>query len=428
MITFKVEDVTPASEPLDNISFDKLVHQFGTGIQKNSHQNENLIDFGQHAFLNGLHVAYAEHRPFVISPDTIWTMIAQGFAHHVNKNHVYLKSMFVEFEGKKTIKYENQEIEFNNPDSPWELIIDGLLDKTKEFLGSELTEIFNTNFSTTTEADRLTSIATLLYSQKNYFEYQGAISICGIPEITVKGTSDDWKQLIDKTQYLGQYDLDWWTDELIILLKQIKQTVDGASNKTFWKNIFKIKEGEGCGDPDLINGWIARFFPYDDDGNVRMLDTIKLDDIYRELPAQTVSVPILLKNEQLNTSINSLFTAGLMGAKQHKESLAIEPQNCWLIGLNDRVNDKIETGSEMEYEIYDEFPYQILNRHGFRHLILHFKKDFFLPMRLKQCFFVTIEVNGNFSDKDIRSIRALKAVKIVANGIVLWDGNKASNA
>lgn len=50
-----------------------------------------------------MYQAYADHRPFVLSPDMIWLLISQGFAQHVNANHESLRKYFVDFSGKQSL-------------------------------------------------------------------------------------------------------------------------------------------------------------------------------------------------------------------------------------------------------------------------------------------------------------------------------------
>lgn len=46
------------------------------------------------AFYDAMFEAYAHHRPFVLSPDTIWLLIAQGFGQHINNNAEELRDFF----------------------------------------------------------------------------------------------------------------------------------------------------------------------------------------------------------------------------------------------------------------------------------------------------------------------------------------------
>lgn len=55
-------------------------------IVAQSDASDSLVNFGYHPFFNGMYKAYADHLPFVISPDMIWLLISQGFARHVTNN------------------------------------------------------------------------------------------------------------------------------------------------------------------------------------------------------------------------------------------------------------------------------------------------------------------------------------------------------
>mmetsp|Transcript_1035 Transcript_1035/g.925 ORF Transcript_1035/g.925 Transcript_1035/m.925 type:complete len:138 (+) Transcript_1035:572-985(+) len=102
-------------------------------------------------------------------------------------------------------------------------------------------------------------------AMKNYFEYTVYTS-CGIPEITLKGTQDDWKKLREKVYKLKEMNknnalkLDFWMETLTSVVDKI---VDTALTKEvdveFWKSIYKWGSGSGGA---RINGWILAFFPY----------------------------------------------------------------------------------------------------------------------------------------------------------------------
>ncbi len=44
--------------------------------------------------------AFSEHRPLLLTPDTIWMTIAQGFAQHINNNAERLRYQFVDGSSK----------------------------------------------------------------------------------------------------------------------------------------------------------------------------------------------------------------------------------------------------------------------------------------------------------------------------------------
>lgn len=50
-----------------------------------------------------MYQAYADHRPFVLSPDMIWLLISQGFARHINANQESMRNELVDFSGKLSL-------------------------------------------------------------------------------------------------------------------------------------------------------------------------------------------------------------------------------------------------------------------------------------------------------------------------------------
>jgi hypothetical protein len=46
-------------------------------------------------------------------------------------------------------------------------------------------------------------------AMKSFFEYSVS-TMCGIPEITLEGTPEDWRKIEEKTKALAKYDLEWW--------------------------------------------------------------------------------------------------------------------------------------------------------------------------------------------------------------------------
>jgi hypothetical protein len=69
---------------------------FSFNIIANSQIPDSLVTIGYHSFFYGMYYAYADHHPFVLSPDMIWLIISQGFARHVNNNPEQLRKHFVD--------------------------------------------------------------------------------------------------------------------------------------------------------------------------------------------------------------------------------------------------------------------------------------------------------------------------------------------
>lgn len=64
----------------------------------------------------------------------------------------------------------------------------------KKEVGGHLVETLTCNFSTTTSLEKTVSEITIMETVKSYFEFITIMIVCGIPEITLEGTPQDWKK------------------------------------------------------------------------------------------------------------------------------------------------------------------------------------------------------------------------------------------
>jgi len=80
------------------------------------------------------------------------------------------------------------------------------------------------------------SRVVMMETFRQYFDYslQG---ICGIPNLTILGTVEDWERIYERVQALGQYELEWWTQRLLPICEEFIQAVSGNPNLEFWRSI-----------------------------------------------------------------------------------------------------------------------------------------------------------------------------------------------
>ena len=239
-----------------------------------------LVSRGFHPFFEGVYAAYADHHPFTLSPDMIWLLISQGFAAHVNNNVEQLRSKFTKFDMKQTLSYQSDKD--LNSEQDWSRAIAGLSTQISQFAGPKLTRTMTADFTTTTPITKIASQITLMNTVQAYFNYNIIIRSCGIPKITLEGTTKDWERLLAKTETLRQYELEWWIDELEPVLNQFVQASKGNIDKQFWLDMFQHHiERRGCGPQlDLVDGWIVKFFPYSDRGEKLSLKHLSLNGGY----------------------------------------------------------------------------------------------------------------------------------------------------
>ena len=198
------------------------------------------------------------------------------------------------------------------------------------------------DFSTTTPAIRTASEAVMMDSYDCYFEYV-AVCVCGIPEITVEGTSDDWRRMRARIEVFATFGLEWWVSRLRPILDEFVHTVAGDPNSEFWKAIYKPKQVYGA---KVATGWIADLFPYLGDATNRrpnpVFETPRTDWMVPVdkgvVPSAFASglsrVPVTLKNVDGPTGAVDLL-AGFFGVGQRSEDNALFPVISWsVVGSN----------------------------------------------------------------------------------------------
>ena len=304
-------------------------------IVARSKAQDSLVNFGYHSFFNGMYQAYADHRPFVLSPDMIWLLISQGFAQHVNANSEQLRNQFVNFDGKLSLVVRNDAIDLDNPKSPWEKVFPEFTKKISEYTGEELINALTCDFSTSSPVSKIASEITIMEAMKPYFEFVEMRIICGIPEIKLEGTTQDWQKVLDKARYLRKYKLDWWIDEIEPLLEKFVKASKGDYEKDFWCNIFKVHSEKVYGSPQKVDGWIVKFFPYDKTGKRNDLKELALGD---NLPSEIIKVD--LKYIEVDGAGNMKTTplelwAGFVGLEQNQKTFGLKPEIGWMIKKKD---------------------------------------------------------------------------------------------
>jgi len=399
---------------------------------------DSLLNFGYHSFFNGMYQAYADHRPFVLSPDMIWLLISQGFAQHVNANSKELRSQFVNFEGKLTLKVRNDEIQLDKPRSPWEKVFPEFTKQISEYTGNDLMNALTCDFSTTTPVSKVASEITIMEAMKPYFEYVVIRIICGIPEVKLEGTTADWQKVLDKARYLRKYKLDWWIDEIEPLLVNFVKASKGDYEKDYWCNIFKCHSEKVYGSPLKIDGWIIKFFPYDKTGKRNNLQELALGD---NLPSEVVKVD--LKYIEIDEAGNEKTTplelwAGFVGLEQNQRTFALKPEIGWMIKKKDvgkeekdsqkltedlkaKSSNSIGFGNDGIEIRVNRVPKEILALNQIKGLLINFTDEILIPDEMGKIKIEQFKMTGRISEEGIERI-----VKMFPNTVLIIN-SKAYN-
>ena len=277
-------------------------------------------------FMQAVHLAYSFHLPLIITPDIIWYLISSGVAIHINKNAEQLRDKFVSHQGKEVIRIRRDDFRLNAK-NPWHEVIDEFSIKIGEKTKNDIAEIIVANFTTTTKDSRVVSQIVLMDAMQSYFDYR-VMTMCGIPEIRLKGEKHDWENLKSKSKKLIGLipELNLWMKSLDEILNNFINVFDNKIDNTFWNRIYK--EGGGSGGP-YITGWSIALFPYIGDQNYenRYVWNQRWDDVSENSYFEglnSLSFPTRMSKapftwEYFGQEIKMSFLGGLFGIIHDKD-------------------------------------------------------------------------------------------------------------
>lgn len=264
--TFEVSRVARAQAPLRISPLDGELRLQHERVEAMGANVATFLPAHEHGLVRAVHTAYALHYPFVLTPDAVWLAIAQGFAMHVNANAERLRRKFVRHEGRLPIVIRRNDFVKGAAHNPWPEAFSAFSDAIATHIGRQRNLVV-CDFTTTGPCERAASEIVLLDAMQSYFKY-GVVSRCGIPEITLEGSVDDWRSIRRRARALEEYELTWWTDALGPVLDQLVDTAERRVDVPFWKAFFKHEGGSGG---PWVRGWINVLFPYLRDGERQTL-------------------------------------------------------------------------------------------------------------------------------------------------------------
>ena len=375
MTTFKVNDVTASTKRLPSGILEEIVtHRCGS-VKPEAYSKTTRDPVRElrgltrtigidNALISALHTAWSNHYPVVLTPDIIWLCIAQGLAHHINANAEKLRHLFVQHEGKKVLTVKRADFVKGSPANPWPEVFESFSVQIRDHIGDKTHDLLTPAFSTTGPVEKAAAQVVLMNCFKQYFVYR-FLCICGIPEITLEGSVDDWKQLREKTLALAEYDLAWWIDALRPILDQFVAAASGSVDQKFWCRIYHQYGGEMAYEPGpFVTGWVLALFPYikDDQRNPYLTLWQNKDPASHNLarsdrgfwggwsggelagvmhsgfPPGVVSTPFIWQQSTIQTYPMHFF-AGFTAVTQDPSTLAIRPEIGWAVADDKTLQD-----------------------------------------------------------------------------------------
>ncbi|MCY0990426.1 DUF4419 domain-containing protein [Nannocystis sp. ILAH1] len=261
-VTFKICEVEPTTRSFSAASpSDAVAELVGGPAEACGADVDRLTPVQQNALLSAVWRAFGAHRPLVLTPDAVWLAIAQGFAAHMSVHAERLRGRFVRHAGRQKLVVRRDDFVKGSPANPWPEVFADFSAQIAGHIGRQR-DLVVCDFSTTGPVERAASELVLMDAMQQYFDYHVS-TLCGIPEITLGGSLDDWVRLRHKARALAEYELEWWIGTLVPLLDEFIAAFEGRPNLDLWAHIFKHRSASGA--PDL-RGWVQVFFPYLTDG------------------------------------------------------------------------------------------------------------------------------------------------------------------
>jgi hypothetical protein len=359
-VSFAVCDVKPGTEQLPEITVRAALERTVRSAVIVCRSGDDKVAEGGdfHPLIAAAALAYKQHFRLVLSPDVIWITILQGVAQHIANHSESLRSRLVSHQTKIELVVDTSLGRLPETDGQMLSVTKQFVELIGKHVPPDKQFLLSGEFSTTTDVERITSSIVIMDSFQPYFDYVFAV-ICGIPSVTLEGTSDDWELLAAKVQSLHESDLDlsWWTRHLLPLCSQFIRASKGDVDRGHWNNLCKLTERYGVDD---LNGWLLKFIPYvRHDKNETPhhrnpvlelsefpVDTERMGKITgctsNMLPTGLSFVPVACKNLETGKVDYYRFVAGFVGVRQSRDDLSLRPAAGWAIAEEARINKLID--------------------------------------------------------------------------------------
>lgn len=352
--TFAVSPVAVVRSPLASLDLRTSLNERGFARLESAGTTRALVRVpAMHGVLGAIHLAFAEHRPLALSPDHVWLCVTQAVARHVTGHSEALRHRFVKHEGQKELEVRRDDFLPGSAENDWPAAITTFSSMLREELGSETHSLFSASSSTTDAIARTAADIVLMGAVQRYFRYTVA-TLCGISELTLEGTPEDWSRLRAKVEGFAGLGLDPWLDALRHLLDHFVRASMGSPDEAFFRQLYKAEDASGG---TYVSGFVNVLFPYLGDSGVAEANVNRLASEVRPsqrhalenpkldaYPSGLASVPFRWK--LMGGELPMSLVAGFVGVSQDAAGV-LRPELGWAV--MPRVTDREFTLSEGTY-------------------------------------------------------------------------------
>jgi len=324
-------------------------------VEQFSHKNDTQDTYYRNnastsSFFEAIFLSYSNHYNLKLSVSHFLIAIGQALSLHINQNSEKLRKEFVSFEGKTEIKIRRDNFVMGK-ENDWTSTFPEFCGIIKNLTNSDINNIIIDDTSVATPNSQIVSQICLMESMKAYFKYT-VVTRCGIPNIILLGSVEDWQKLKDKVDALcklnenDRLNLDFWLKYLVPVINNIVDTgINRKPDLSFWKNFAKIDDESGG---PFCSGWINTFYPYLVDGDKyiknKFMDYTKnnffcgLKD--NQIPQGISNVPFVWDYCEILHSMS--FYGGFISTKVNEEKNTVEPELGWIIERKEILKERLD--------------------------------------------------------------------------------------
>jgi len=251
----------------NNIAFNiergnsKKEYIFTHSVLGQCEDEQSTLQSYQMGYVAMLAYAYNWHEKIEFGPHDLWYIVLTELANAIKTNVDICRPMFTA---------SNQKVDICIPtDNPADINLDQIINKLKDLFQVDIW-MFTPTLTTANDTVKLAMYAALCDGVQEYYSY--STFCCGIPEICVTGTKNDWMTLANCAYNIGVAFKAVGFDAGVKYINAVRNLLEhivtftftfdaqySSETVNFWKDIFTLNN-IGSGGELEIDGWITTLF------------------------------------------------------------------------------------------------------------------------------------------------------------------------
>lgn len=252
------DDVQPTSAFLSCVFPGRKIEYLGRDSYTLGLVGDNTV-LPTSLFFQAVHACFTNHHALTLRPEVLMHLIVHEIATTVHKYPNEFRHLFTSSQDQIKIEVRHDILELGHSASPWGEAISLFDPELRQVVPAGIMEHLMPEFTTSTTHTRAASLVAFMDAAKQFYNYR-IDTWCGIPEIRLAGTPEDYRKILRAAAALSEAfasRLNSYFTHLLPVLETLCRQAEGAPfDSDFWSSIYKFKSESGG---DRFNGWITTF-------------------------------------------------------------------------------------------------------------------------------------------------------------------------